>query len=131
MFKLEDSVTCGESVDVLAGCGWSLAVTAEGTATDSSATGSHPNAGTSEKPLPGRATSKATPSATSGQTLRRRVPGALSQRRTAAAVKRSLLDSGEDRRTIDRRQYGALDTEGSQVRSCFVDRPPSRRWTVR
>jgi flagella basal body P-ring formation protein FlgA len=32
MFKLEDSVTCGESVDVLAGGGWSLAVTAEGTA---------------------------------------------------------------------------------------------------
>jgi hypothetical protein len=31
MFKLEDSVTCGESVDVLAGGGWSLAVTAEGT----------------------------------------------------------------------------------------------------
>ena len=37
-----------------------------GTATDSSATGSHPNTGTSEKPLPGPATKNATPLATSG-----------------------------------------------------------------
>ena len=37
----------------------------------------------------------------------------MSQRRTAAAVKRSLPHDGEDRRTIDRRECGALDTEGS------------------
>src|SRR5665647_1100663 len=51
------------------------------------------------------------------QTLVRRVPDALSQRRAAAAVKRSLLDGGEDRRTIDRRECGALDTGGSHERT--------------
>jgi len=34
----------------------------------------------------------------------RPVPGALFQRRPAAVVKRSLLDHGEDRRTLDRRE---------------------------
>jgi len=34
-------------------------------------------------------------------------------RRTAAGVKRSLLDDDEDRRTIDRRGRAPLDTEGS------------------
>jgi transposase len=47
------------------------------------------------------------------QTLLRRVPDALSQRRPAAAAKRGLLDCGEDRRTIDRRECEALDTAGS------------------
>jgi len=37
-----------------------------GTATDSSVAGSHPNTGTSEKPLPGPATSQGTPPATCG-----------------------------------------------------------------
>ena len=38
-----------------------------GTTTDSSATGSHPSAGTSDKPLPGPATLQATPATTAGQ----------------------------------------------------------------
>jgi len=50
------------------------------------------------------------------QTLLRPVPDALSQRRPAADVKRSLLDGGEDRRTIDRRELAPLDIEGSQMR---------------
>jgi transposase len=37
-----------------------------GTTTDSSATGSHPNTGTSDKPLPGPANLQATPAATAG-----------------------------------------------------------------
>ena len=41
------------------------------------------------------------------QTLVRRVPDAVSRRR--AAAKRGLLAGGEDRRTIDRRECGALD----------------------
>src|SRR5450631_2401165 len=51
------------------------------------------------------------------QTLHRSVPDALSQRRAAAAIKRGLLDGGEDRRTIDRRECGPLDTEGSHDRA--------------
>jgi hypothetical protein len=58
------------------------------------------------------------------QTLLRRVPDALSRRRPAAAVKRGLFDFGEDRRTIDRRECNALDTEGSHVRKA---RPADRR----
>ena len=73
-----------------------------GAATDSSAAGSNPDTGTSEKSLPGPATRKATttprPDAdrSSGRS-RRPTPAS-----TAAVVKRSLLDHGEDRRTLDR-----------------------------
>ena len=45
------------------------------------------------------------------------VPGALHQRRTAAAVKRTLLDDGEDRRTLFRPGMTPLDTEGSHDRA--------------
>jgi len=51
------------------------------------------------------------------QALLRPVPDALSQRRPADDVKRSLLDVVEDRRTIDRRELAPLDIEGSQIRS--------------
>jgi hypothetical protein len=43
-------------------------------------------------------------------------PGALHHRRTTAAVKRSLLDGGEDRRTLSRPGMTPLDTEGSHDR---------------
>ncbi len=43
-------------------------------------------------------------------------PGALHHRRTAAAVKRSLLNGSEDRRTLFRPGMTLLDTEGSHVR---------------
>src|SRR5665213_3207312 len=49
------------------------------------------------------------------QTVLRPVPDALPQRRPAAVVKRSLLDDGEDRRTIDRREQTFIDIEGSQM----------------
>ena len=42
-------------------------------------------------------------------------PGALRQRRTAAVVKRTLLDDGEDRSTLSRPGMTPLDTEGSHV----------------
>src|SRR5665213_636158 len=51
-----------------------------------------------------------------GQTVLRPVPDALQQRRPAAVVKRSLLDDGEDRRIIDRRERPFIDIEGSQLR---------------
>src|SRR5665213_1741559 len=41
---------------------------------------------------------------THGQTVLRPVPDAPKQRRPAAVVKRTLLDHGEDRRTINRRE---------------------------
>src|SRR6266536_6358529 len=44
------------------------------------------------------------------------VPGSLHQCRTAAVVKRTLLDDGEDRRTLSRPGMTPLDTEGSQNR---------------
>ena len=56
-------------------------------------------------------------------TLRQRKPAhspgrsrRLRQRRTAAAVKRTLLDGGEDRRTLSRPGNDPLDTEGSHDR---------------
>jgi transposase len=55
-----------------------------GTATDSSATGSHPNAGTSEKPLPGPANSEATPAASAGP-----APSSPRSRRPVTAPTRS------------------------------------------
>ena len=73
-----------------------------GAATGSSAAGLNPSAGTSEKSLPGPATHDLTlaparpPIRSPG---RPRPPG---QRRPAAAVKRTLLDRGEDRRTLAR-----------------------------
>jgi hypothetical protein len=42
-------------------------------------------------------------------------PAPLDQSRTAAVVKRSLLDNGEDRRALTRRERRPLDTEGCQI----------------
>jgi transposase len=75
-----------------------------GATQESSAVDLPPNIDTSDKPLPGPASSEATPAATAGPDhssarSRRPVPAP-----TTAAVKRSLLDCGEDRRTIDRRE---------------------------
>jgi len=50
-----------------------------GTTTDSSGTGSHPNTGTSDKPLAGPANLQATPATTRGPDLLRSVPAALSR----------------------------------------------------
>jgi transposase len=72
-----------------------------GAATGSSAAGSNPVAGTSEKSLPGPATCDPTPASRSVFQV---APGALGPRRTAAAVKRHLLDDGEDRRTLASRE---------------------------
>ena len=72
-----------------------------GAATGSSAAGSNPVAGTSEKSLPGPAICDPTPARRS---ILQVAPGALGPRRTAAAVKRRLLDDGEDRRTLSRRE---------------------------
>ena len=75
-----------------------------GATTDSSAADSNPNVDASEKSLPGPAKPEATPVTTDlpdrSSARSRRLP----QRRPAAVVKRSLLDDGEDRRTIDRRE---------------------------
>jgi transposase len=73
-----------------------------GAATGSSAADSNPNA--LEKSLPGPARPEATPAAAD---LPSRSPArsrALSRRRSATGVKRSLLDAGEDRRTIEWRR---------------------------
>ena len=72
-----------------------------GAATGSSAAGLHPSAGTSEKSLPGPATDDLTPGRPPHSPGRSR---RLHQRRTAAAVKRTLLDGGEDRRTLSSRE---------------------------
>src|SRR5580704_15569892 len=50
------------------------------------------------------------------------VPGALHQHRPAAAVKRSLLDDGEDRCTLSRPGMTPLDTEGSHDRITDITR---------
>ena len=71
-----------------------------GAATGSSAADSHPGAGTSEKSLPGPATPDATPACP----VLRVAPAAPGPRRTAAAVKRRLLDDGENRHTLARRE---------------------------
>ena len=71
-----------------------------GTATGSSAAGSNLCTGTSEKSLPGPAANDPMPNLacepvrSSGRSRR------LDQSRTAAIVKRSLLDAGEDRHTL-------------------------------
>jgi transposase len=62
-----------------------------GAATGSSAAGSDPITGSSDKSLPGPATSDPTPPA---HPILPVAPGAPDQRRTAAAVKRSVLDGG-------------------------------------
>jgi hypothetical protein len=72
-----------------------------GAATDSSAAGSDPDTGASDKSLPGPATSDPTPK--SHPTLPV-TPAALAPRRTAPAVKRAVLDRGEDRRTLAGRE---------------------------
>jgi hypothetical protein len=87
-----------------------------GTTTDSSVTGSHPHAGSSDKSLPGPARPDTTPT-TAGlpshpPARSRRLP----QRRLAADIKRNLLDAGEDRRTLHARERAGIDTEGSHER---------------
>jgi hypothetical protein len=72
-----------------------------GAATVSSAAGSDPDAGSSDKSLPGPATSDPTPAS---HPIPPATPDAPDRRRTAAAVKRAVLDSGEDRRTLARRE---------------------------
>ena len=72
-----------------------------GAATSSSAAGSDPDAGSSDKSLPGPATSDPTPQS---HPIPPVTPAAFNQRRTAAAVKRAVLDGGEDRRTLTRRE---------------------------
>jgi transposase len=73
-----------------------------GAATDSSAAGSNPDAGASEKSLPGPAGAALRQPQRTFITILRAVPEALDERRPAAAVKRSLLDDGEVRRSIAR-----------------------------
>jgi transposase len=81
-----------------------------GATKESSAADLSPHVDTSDKPLPGPANLKATPSATSGpdrSSPRSRRPVTAP---TAAVVKRSLLDDGEDRRTLVRRERTSLLT---------------------
>ncbi len=68
-----------------------------GTAPDSSAAGSHPDAGPSDQPLPGPATSDPLP-------IPPAHPAATTPRRTAAAVKRAGLDRSQDRHTLASRE---------------------------
>ena len=72
-----------------------------GAAAGSSAADSDPIAGTSEKSLPGPATCDPTPP---GRSIPRADPAAFRSSRTAAAVKRPLLDRGEDRHTLKKRE---------------------------
>jgi hypothetical protein len=72
-----------------------------GAATDSSAAGSDPNAGSSDKSLPGPATCDLTPAS---HPILPVAPAASDLRRTAAAVKRAVLDGGEDRCTLTGRE---------------------------
>jgi transposase len=72
-----------------------------GAATDSSAAGSDPVTGSSDKSLPGPATSDPTPGS---HPLLPVTPAAPGPRRTAAAVKRAVLDGREDRRTLTKRE---------------------------
>src|SRR5687767_14781544 len=84
-----------------------------GTTLQSSVTGPTPAAGSSEKSLPGPATNSPTPAAASKLSVLPPVPGAFHQRRTAAVVKRTLLDDGEDRRTLVRREWPPLTQRGA------------------
>ena len=72
-----------------------------GAATGSSAAGSDPTSGSSDKSLPGPATSDPTPGSHPVLPVS---PAALGPRRTAAAVKRAVLDGREDRRTLAKRE---------------------------
>ena len=72
-----------------------------GAATSSSAAGSHPDAGSSDKSLPGPATSDPTPAS---HPIPPVTPAASNRRRTAADVKRAALDGGEDQRTLARQE---------------------------
>jgi transposase len=71
-----------------------------GTATGSSVAGSNPCAGSLEKSLPGPAANDPAPARPASRSVLQQVPGALDQSRTAAVVKRTLLDDGEDRHTL-------------------------------
>jgi hypothetical protein len=73
-----------------------------GTTTDSSVAGSHPHAGSSDKPLPGPARPETTPATACLPSRSPTRSAALSQRRIAANAKRNLIDAGEDRRTLHR-----------------------------
>ena len=75
-----------------------------GTATGSSVAGSNPCTGALEKSLPGPAANDPTPIRPGSRSVLRAVPGAFDQSRPAARVKRSLLDTGEDRRILARRE---------------------------
>jgi transposase len=72
-----------------------------GAATGSSAAGSNPVTGASDKSLPGPAANHPTPPE---PPILQGAPGALHRRRAAAAVKRRLLDGSEDRRTLASRE---------------------------
>jgi transposase len=72
-----------------------------GAATSSSAADSNPDVGSSDKSLPGPATCDPTPTTPPILPV---TPAAPVQRRTAAAVKRAVLDGREDRRTLARRE---------------------------
>jgi len=72
-----------------------------GAATVSSAAGSDPDAGSSDQSLPGPATCDLTPQS---HPILPVTPAAFDPRRTAAAVKRAVLDGREDRRTLTRRE---------------------------
>jgi transposase len=72
-----------------------------GAATGSSAAGPDPNAGTTEKSLPGPASHDLTPA---DRSVLRAAPGVSNPGRTTVTVKRSLLDGNEDRLTPKRRE---------------------------
>jgi hypothetical protein len=72
-----------------------------GAAADSGAAGCDPNAGSSDKSLPGPATCDLTPQS---HPILPVTPAAPDPRRTAAAVKRAVPDGGEDRRTLAGRE---------------------------
>jgi hypothetical protein len=66
------------------------------------------------------------------QTVLRPVPDAPKQRRPAAVVKRSLLDDGENRRTIKRREQHGIDIEGRLKRAfrSLQGRRVPRTWRI-
>ena len=103
-----------------------------GAATGSSAAGFNPSTGSSEKSLPGPAT---TTLRQQSQPIPLLAPGTLRRPRPAAVVKRSLLDDGEDRRTLTRPGMAPLDTEGSQIRASQglrgMSRGRRRDWPAR
>ena len=81
-----------------------------GAATGSSAAGSNPITGASEKSLPGPATHDPTPAA---RPVLQAAPAAFNSGQPAVAVKRPSLDGDEDRPTLAKREQPPSDTEGS------------------